>query len=121
MKVLQIVQEYTETESLDFPTFLQVFGFASEEQSEASNQELFAEFSAGKQTFTVDQFHEICERIGEHFSKQEIEAMIQAADANHDGVIDYEEFLDVVTKQYKWSNKNIISLFLNSILILLSM
>ena len=99
--MLQIVQEYTETESIDFPTFLQVFGFASEEQSEATSQELFAEFSSGKQSFSVDQFHEICERIGEHFSRQEIEAMIQAADANQDGVIDYQEFLDVITKEYK--------------------
>ena len=62
---------------------------------------MFAEFSEGKQTFTVDQFHTICERIGEHFTRQEIEAMIQAADTNQDGVIDYQEFLDVVTKEYK--------------------
>jgi Ca2+-binding EF-hand superfamily protein len=27
--------------------------------------------------------------------------MIQAADANQDGVIDYQEFLDVITKEYK--------------------
>lgn len=26
--------------------------------------------------------------------------MIQAADANQDGVVDYEEFLAVVTKEY---------------------
>ena len=69
---------------------------------------MFAEFSEGKQTFTVDQFHTICEKIGEHFTRQEIEAMIQAADANQDGVIDYQEFLDVVTKEYKkWSSKTI--------------
>jgi Ca2+-binding EF-hand superfamily protein len=31
--------------------------------------------------------------------------MIQAADANQDGVIDYQEFLDVITREYKknWS------------------
>ena len=68
---------------------MEVFGFATEGQTEQTNQELFAEFSNGNQTFTVDQFHGICEKIGEHFSRQEIEAMIQAADANQDGAIDY--------------------------------
>lgn len=50
------MQEYTETESIDFPTFLEVFGFAGEDTSEATSQELFSEFAQGKQSFTVDQF-----------------------------------------------------------------
>lgn len=101
LKVLQIVQEYTETESIDFPTFLDVFGFASSDQTEQTNQELFGEFTHGAQTFNVDQFHEICERIGEHFPRAEVEAMFQAADTNGDGLIDYAEFLDVISKEYK--------------------
>ena len=95
------MQEYTETESIDFPTFLEIFGFSSDSSTESSNQDLFAEFTNGGQTFNSEDFKSICERVGEHFSPAEVEAMVQAADANADGVIDYQEFLDVVTKEHR--------------------
>ena len=99
--MLQIVQEFTETEAIDFPTFLDIFGFSNETNTETSNQDLFSEFTNGGQTFDSENFKSICERVGEHFSPAEVEAMVQAADANNDGVIDYQEFLDVVTKEHK--------------------
>ena len=42
----------------------------------------------------------MCESVGERFSQAEIEQMIDYADKDRDGVISYQEFVDVVTKEY---------------------
>ncbi|XP_031505809.1 calmodulin [Nymphaea colorata] len=51
-------------------------------------------------TETAREFAEICESVGERFSQAEIEQMIEYADKDRDGRINYKEFFDVVTKEY---------------------
>jgi Ca2+-binding EF-hand superfamily protein len=38
--------------------------------------------------------------VGERFSPAEIEQMIEYADKDRDGRINFQEFLEVVTKEY---------------------
>jgi centrin-1 len=38
--------------------------------------------------------------VGERFSQAEIEQMIEYADKDRDGRINFKEFFDVVTKEY---------------------
>ncbi len=54
----------------------------------------------GRGTFGVEEFTAICESVGERFSVAEIEQMIDYADKDRDGRISYEEFVDVITKEY---------------------
>ncbi len=54
----------------------------------------------GKGAFGVEEFATVCESVGERFSQAEIEQMIDYADKDRDGVISYQEFVDVVTKEY---------------------
>ncbi len=48
----------------------------------------------------MEEFTAICESVGERFSAAEIEQMIDYADKDRDGRISYEEFVDVITKEY---------------------
>jgi Ca2+-binding EF-hand superfamily protein len=42
----------------------------------------------------------VCDSLGERFSDNEILTMIQYADKDKDGVINYNDFVEVVTKEY---------------------
>ena len=48
----------------------------------------------------MEEFAEICESVGERFSQAEIEQMIEYADKDRDGRINFQEFMEVVTKEY---------------------
>jgi Ca2+-binding EF-hand superfamily protein len=64
-------------------------------------QQLFEVFDRNSQgSFGVEEFAEICESVGERFSQAEIEQMIEYADKDRDGRINFQEFYDVVTKEY---------------------
>jgi Ca2+-binding EF-hand superfamily protein len=54
----------------------------------------------GVGSFGVEEFGEICESVGERFSQTEIEQMIEYADKDRDGRINFSEFVEVVTKEY---------------------
>ena len=60
--------------------------------------EVFDKNSLG--SFGVEEFAEICESVGERFSQAEIEQMIEYADKDRDGRINFQEFMEVVTKEY---------------------
>lgn len=86
---------------MDFQTFLKVFGFNGENQSQSNLKQLFEIFDKnGVGSFSVQEFTEICESVGERFSSVEIEQMIEYADKDRDGRISFEEFVLVVTKEY---------------------
>jgi Ca2+-binding EF-hand superfamily protein len=62
---------------------------------------LFEVFDKNNQgSFGVEEFSEVCESVGERFSPAEIEQMIEYADKDRDGRISFQEFLEVVTKEY---------------------
>jgi Ca2+-binding EF-hand superfamily protein len=58
---------------LEFPTFLEIFGFSSDNNSEKSLKQLFDVFDKeGKGAFGVEEFAAVCESVGERFSQAEI-------------------------------------------------
>lgn len=86
---------------MDFQTFLKIFGFGGDNQSESNLQQLFEIFDKNKVgSFGPDEFEQICESVGERFSRAEIEQMIEYADKDKDNRINFEEFREVVTKEY---------------------
>ncbi|KAI8993354.1 hypothetical protein BDB01DRAFT_737419 [Pilobolus umbonatus] len=46
----------------------------------------------------LDRLYAVCEKQNEHWTKEQIKQMMNAADTNNDGLIDYEEFRVVCKK-----------------------
>ena len=100
-KILGLIHSSTDAEEIDFETFLTIFGFSGTQQGELSLQNLFDEFDkGGKGYFTFEDFANVSDMVGERFSVNELQAMIDFADTDHDGVISFEEFRAVVTREY---------------------
>lgn len=75
---------------MDFETFLKIFGFSGESQTESNLHQLFEVFDKqGVGSFGVDEFAEVCDNVGERFSPAEIEQMIEYADRDKDGRISF--------------------------------
>lgn len=85
---------------MNFKQFLDIFGFNGE-SNETTHQAIFEEFDKGGHgIFGPEQFEKIAASVGEHFSAAEVDQIIQYADKDRDGGINYEQFLSVVTKVY---------------------
>ena len=55
---------------MDFSTFLKIFGFSGDNQNESNLQQLFEIFDKkGTGYFGPDEFEEVCESVGERFSR----------------------------------------------------
>lgn len=103
--LLSIISSSGHTGDMDFASFLEVFGFSGDGTSELTLESIFGEFDKeGKGTFGPEDFDRVAKEVGEHFSITEVEEMIDYADKNRDEVIDYEEFLEVVNKDYGQKN-----------------
>ena len=88
---MHIVSVQSQEEEMDFETFLNIFGFNSESNSESSLQQLFEIFDKNNVgSFGVEEFMEVCENVGERFSVSEIEQMIDFADKDRDSRISYK-------------------------------
>jgi centrin-1 len=100
-QILAIVNSAGHTGDIDFPAFLNIFGFGNEETSETSHQSVFDEFDRSHSgVFTAEDFERVAASVGEHFSGAEVDQIIDFADKDRDGSISYEEFINVVTKVY---------------------
>ena len=98
--ILTIVQSNTDAEELDFQTFLDIFG-TQEEKSEQSLQQIYEVFNPnGQSGFGPEDFERVCDTVGERFSPAEVDQMIDYADKDRDGLISYEEFCAVVTRNF---------------------
>ncbi len=98
--IIHIVQASTTADELDFETFIQIFG-QPETQTEASLHELYEVFDPnGTNCFGPEDFERVCDSVGERFTPQEVDQMIDYADKDRDGGINYEEFVATVTRQY---------------------
>lgn len=98
--IIHIVQASTSADELDFETFVQIFG-VPETQTEASLHELYEVFDPnGTNCFGPEDFERVCESVGERFTPQEVDQMIDYADKDRDGGINYEEFVATITRQY---------------------
>jgi Ca2+-binding EF-hand superfamily protein len=70
-------------------------------QTEASLHELYQEFDPnGTNCFGPEEFERVAEMVGESFTPQELHQMIDYADRDRDGGINFEEFVSTVTREY---------------------
>lgn len=100
-QILSIVNAAGVTGEFDFGTFIDIFGFGSDTGSEGSLQTVFEAFdTTGSGAFGPEEFEKVAASVGEHFSSAEVDQMIEFADKDRDGVINYEEFVATVTKVY---------------------
>ena len=98
-QILNIVQAAGVTGEFDFGTFLEIFGFSGD--SEGSLQSVFDTFdSTGTGAFGPEEFEKVAASVGENLSPADVDQMIEYADKDRDGVINFQEFCDVVTKVY---------------------
>lgn len=98
--IISIVQSSSSADELNFQDFLDIFGY-NDNQSEASLQQLYEAFDPnGTNCFGPEDFEKVCDSVGERFSTQEVDQMIDYADKDRDGGINFEEFVAIVTKQY---------------------
>ena len=100
-QILSIVNAAGITGEFDFGTFLEVFGFGSDSANEGTLQSVFEAFdTTGSGAFGPEEFEKVAQSVGEQFSTAEVDQMIEYADKDRDGVINYDEFVSVVTKAY---------------------
>ena len=98
-QILNIVQAAGITGEFDFGTFLEIFGFSGD--SEGTLQSVFDTFdSTGTGAFGPEEFEKVAASVGENLSPADVDQMIEYADKDRDGVINFQEFCDVVTKTY---------------------
>jgi Ca2+-binding EF-hand superfamily protein len=100
-QILAIVNNAGHSGDIDFSAFLDIFGFGSEDTSETSLQTVFEAFDTSKSgAFGPEEFEKVAASVGEHFSSAEVDQIIQYADKDRDGVINFDEFVNIVTKVY---------------------
>jgi Ca2+-binding EF-hand superfamily protein len=98
--IISIIQSSTTAEELDFKAFLDIFG-QSENQTEASLQQLYEVFDPnGTNCFGPEDFEKVCDMVGERFTPQEVDQMIDYADKDRDGGINFEEFVATIKREY---------------------
>ena len=100
-QILGIVNAAGVTGEFDFATFLDIFGFSSDSNNEGSLQVVFSAFdTTGSGAFGPEEFEKAAASVGENLSSAQVDQMIEYADKDRDGVINFQEFCDVVTKVY---------------------
>lgn len=100
-QILSIVNAAGVTGDFDFGTFLDIFGFGSDTTNEGTLQTVFEAFdTTGSGAFGPEEFEKVAASVGENLSSAEVDQMIEYADKDRDGVINFQEFCDVVTKVY---------------------
>ena len=100
-QILSIVNAAGVSGEFDFGTFLDIFGFGGDSANEGTLQTVFEAFdTTGTGAFGPEEFEKVAASVGENFSAAEVDQMIEYADKDKDGVINFQEFMDVVTKTY---------------------
>ena len=100
-QIINIVNASGHEGEMDFGAFLDIFGFGGDGTSETSLQTVFEAFdTTGSGAFGPEEFEKTAASVGENFSAAEVDQMIEYADKDRDGLINYDEFVSVVTKVY---------------------
>jgi len=100
-QILAIVNNAGVSGDFDFGTFIDIFGFGGDSTNEATLQTVFEAFdTTGSGAFGPEEFEKVAASVGEHFSSAEVDQMIEFADKDRDGVINFEEFQAVVSRVY---------------------
>ena len=100
-QIINIVHNSGFEGEMDFGAFLDIFGFGSDLANEGTVQGVFDIFDEGKNgAFGPEEFEKVAASVGENFSAAEVDQMIAFADKDKDGVINYDDFINVVGKVY---------------------
>ncbi|XP_025709353.1 calmodulin-like [Callorhinus ursinus] len=68
--------------------------------SEQDVQEVFRAFDLdGNGRISVDELKQAMAKLGQTLSQEEVDAMIQEADVDKDGQVDYQEFLRILSQK----------------------
>ncbi|XP_030885537.1 calmodulin-like protein 5 [Leptonychotes weddellii] len=68
--------------------------------SEQDMQEVFCTFDLdGNGRISVDELKQAMAKLGQTLSQEELDAMIQEADTDKDGQVDYKEFLRILSQK----------------------
>ncbi|KAM3146448.1 hypothetical protein pb186bvf_001417 [Paramecium bursaria] len=101
-EILNLIQDLDtdKTNDVDFKEFLEIFGFTGTIEDEKVLKDLFEQFTEGRDGITIEDFRRVNDLVGERYTENELKEMVQYADKNKDTKIDYDEFLEVVNKEY---------------------
>ena len=90
-QILAIVNSTGHVGEIDFGTFLNIFGFNENATSELTLQSVFEAFDAnGQGFFGPADFERVAASVGEHFTTQEVDQIIEYADKDRDGGITFD-------------------------------
>nr|XP_012421844.1 PREDICTED: calmodulin-like protein 5 [Odobenus rosmarus divergens] len=86
---------------ISFQEFLaEVFKSMKSWGSEQDMQEVFRAFDLdGNGRISVDELKQAMAKLGQTLSQEELDAMIQEADVDKDGQVDYQEFLRILSQK----------------------
>ncbi|KAH7824384.1 centrin [Monocercomonoides exilis] len=97
-EVLQLLEEYSDDGSIDYDSFVEIITSKfSERNPEDEMRKAFAIFDedhTGK--ITLKQLRRIAKELGEELSDSELQAMIDEFDKDQDGVINENEFIEIM-------------------------
>ncbi|KAI9489368.1 calmodulin [Zychaea mexicana] len=85
--------------SIDFNEFLSIFNRSKENKADIQKElmETFKVFDKDNDgTISASELREVMNSLGENTSEDELERMLEEADLNQDGVINYEEFVKML-------------------------
>jgi calcium-binding protein CML len=89
-QILAIVNAAGVTGEFGFDTFVEIFGFGGDSTNEATLQTVFEAFdTTGSGAFGPEEFEKVAASVGEHFASAEVDQMIEFADKDRDGVINF--------------------------------
>ena len=90
-QILAIVNNSGHSGDIDFAAFLAIFGFNADSASESSLWLTSRNSTRKEKEFSVraDEFERAATSVGEHFSAAEVEQIIEYADKDRDGGINY--------------------------------
>jgi Ca2+-binding EF-hand superfamily protein len=90
-QIIGIVNNSGHSGDMDFGAFLGIFGFNADSTSETTLQTVFEEFDKeGKGIFAAEDFERVAASVGENFSAAEVDQIIEYADKDRDGGINYD-------------------------------
>lgn len=90
--------------TVDFAEFLSLIASQKKAQRQAEEDELLRAFRScdtdGDGYLSAMEVRLMMKKIGEKITLEEAEDMIKEADENNDGMVDFREFVNVMTRQY---------------------
>ena len=103
-KILNLLSDLDEDKSgaIDFGEFLKLLGFYQKDMNDEEHlKHLYQEFAHSNGLISVEDFKRIAEQVGERYGDDELREMIEFADMDKDDFVNFDEFKEVVLKEYK--------------------